>query len=62
MLESDSSIIERFNSVMRVLNNYYSGSFSRSSLYSLFRLLRISCALTLANRHKLQRASQAFAR
>ena len=62
MLISNACVIERFNSMMRRLNSYYSGSTYRSALYPLFRLLRLSCALTLAHRHKLRRASQAFTR
>jgi Type II intron maturase len=60
MLESDTHVIDRFNSVMQGLHNYYCGSLYRSGLYSIYRLLKISCALTLAHRHKHRRAAKAF--
>lgn len=62
MLESDAQVIDRFNSAMRGLNNYYYGFSYRSCLYTVYRLLKISCALTLAHRHKLRRAVKAFKR
>lgn len=42
------------------LNRYYCSSTYRSGLYSIYRLLKISCALTLAHRHKYRRAVKAF--
>lgn len=62
MLECDTNVVKQFNIIMRKLNDYYCGSRHRSTLCKVFRLLKISCALTLANRHKLPRASQAFVR
>jgi hypothetical protein len=60
MLELDADVINRFNWVMLGLNYYYCGSTYKSGLYSIYRLLRISCALTLAHRHKYRRAIKAF--
>lgn len=61
-LVGDNVIINRFNSISRGLANYYSGSEYPSALYELFELLRRSCALTLAHRHKMRSAKSAFTR
>jgi Type II intron maturase len=47
-LVGDNVVINRFNSILRSLASYYSGSEYPSALYKLFELLRRSCALTLA--------------
>nr|YP_010725629.1 maturase K [Linaria buriatica]WDY12529.1 maturase K [Linaria buriatica] len=49
---SDSSIIARFGHICRNLSHYYSGSFKKKSLYRLKYILRLSCARTLARKHK----------
>nr|YP_010894551.1 maturase K [Dicranostigma lactucoides]WJW71421.1 maturase K [Dicranostigma lactucoides] len=49
---SDSYIIDRFGRICRNLSHYYSGSSKKKSLYQLKYLLRLSCARTLARKHK----------
>jgi hypothetical protein len=62
MLESDAYVIDRFNLVMLGLSNYYCSFSHRSGLRMVFRLLKISCALTLAHRHKLHRVAKVLIR
>lgn len=57
---SDADIVKRFNSVVRGISNYYCLSTQQSVLYELFHLLRRSCALTLAHKHKKKTAKWAF--
>ena len=59
-LAGDNVVINRFNAVLRGLAHYYSGSEYPSALYGLYELLRRSCALTLAHRHKMRTAKSAF--
>jgi group II intron reverse transcriptase/maturase len=59
-LVGDNVVINRFNAVLRGLAYYYSGSEYPSALYELYELLRRSCALTLAHRHKMRTAKSAF--
>lgn len=61
-LVGDNIVVNRFNSVLRGLAHYYSGSEYPSALNELFELLRRSCALTLAHRHKMRSAKAAFTR
>lgn len=49
---SDSDIIDRFGRICRNLSHYYSGSSKRQSLYRMKYILRLSCARTLARKHK----------
>nr|ADC35432.1 maturase K [Ancistrocladus griffithii] len=49
---SDSEIIERFGRICRSLHHYYSGSSRKKSLYRIKYILRLSCARTLARKHK----------
>nr|YP_009571835.1 maturase K [Barbeuia madagascariensis]QBC71495.1 maturase K [Barbeuia madagascariensis] len=49
---SDSDIIDRFGRVCRNLSHYYSGSSRKKSLYRIKYILRLSCARTLARKHK----------
>nr|AAB92521.1 maturase [Paeonia californica] len=49
---SDSDIIERFVRICRNLSHYHSGSSKKKSLYRIKYILRISCARTLARKHK----------
>nr|BAA25864.1 ribosomal maturase [Rhododendron santapaui] len=49
---SDSDIIERFGRIYRNLSHYYSGSLKKMSLYRIKYILRLSCARTLARKHK----------
>lgn len=61
-LVGDNVVINRFNSILRGLANYYNGSEYPSALYELFKRLRRSCALTLVHRHKMRPAKSAFTR
>nr|AHB38635.1 maturase K [Trithuria filamentosa] len=49
---SDSDIIDRFGSICRNLSHYYSGSSKKHGLYRVKYILRLSCARTLARKHK----------
>nr|QZH79035.1 maturase K [Ardisia crispa] len=49
---SDSEIIDRFGRIYRNLSHYYSGSSKKMSLYRIKYMLRLSCARTLARKHK----------
>nr|AAK61558.1 maturase K [Lemna valdiviana] len=49
---SDSDIIDRFGRIYRNLSHYYSGSSKKQTLYRIKYILRLSCARTLARKHK----------
>nr|AGL72762.1 maturase-like protein [Aristea monticola] len=49
---SDSYIIERFGRICRNLSHYHSGSSKKHGLYRIKYILRLSCARTLARKHK----------
>nr|YP_010615013.1 maturase K [Barleria siamensis]WAS33175.1 maturase K [Barleria siamensis] len=49
---SDSNIIDRFGRICGNLSHYYSGSSIKKSLYRIKYILRLSCARTLARKHK----------
>nr|YP_010615770.1 maturase K [Atraphaxis spinosa]WAU47044.1 maturase K [Atraphaxis spinosa] len=49
---SDSDIIRRFGRICRNLSHYYSGSSKKGGLYRIKYILRLSCARTLARKHK----------
>nr|YP_009679993.1 maturase K [Saurauia tristyla]QDP13737.1 maturase K [Saurauia tristyla] len=49
---SDSDIIDRFGRIYRNISHYHSGSFQKMSLYRIKYILRLSCARTLARKHK----------
>nr|AXM90657.1 maturase K [Chichicaste grandis]AXM90659.1 maturase K [Chichicaste grandis] len=49
---SDSDIIDRFGRICRNLSHYHSGSSKKKSLYRIKYILRLSCARTLARKHK----------
>nr|QYC35580.1 maturase K [Scoparia dulcis]UFK62853.1 maturase K [Scoparia dulcis] len=49
---SDSTIIDRFGYICRNLSHYYSGSSKKKGLYRIKYILRLSCARTLARKHK----------
>ena len=49
---SDSDIIDRFVRICRNLSHYHSGSSKKKSLYRVKYILRLSCARTLARKHK----------
>nr|YP_010528549.1 maturase K [Acriopsis javanica]UXW65440.1 maturase K [Acriopsis javanica]UXW65593.1 maturase K [Acriopsis javanica] len=49
---SDSEIIDRFCRICRNLCHYHSGSSKKQVLYRIKYILRLSCARTLARKHK----------
>nr|YP_009308976.1 maturase K [Joinvillea ascendens]AOS86718.1 maturase K [Joinvillea ascendens] len=49
---SDWDIIDRFGRISRNLFHYHSGSSKKQSLYRIKYILRLSCAKTLARKHK----------
>nr|UDY72138.1 maturase K [Pycnostachys reticulata] len=49
---SDSNIIDRFGRICRNISHYHSGSSKKKSLYRIKYILRLSCARTLARKHK----------
>nr|AKT73995.1 maturase K [Corsia cf. boridiensis SPL470-2] len=49
---SDSDIIDQFSRICRNLSHYHSGSSKKQSLYRIKYILRLSCARTLARKHK----------
>nr|ATL77009.1 maturase K [Utricularia scandens] len=49
---ADSTIIDRFGCLCRNLSHYYSGSSKKKSLYRIKYILQLSCARTLARKHK----------
>nr|YP_010245081.1 maturase K [Corynephorus divaricatus]QTJ28639.1 maturase K [Corynephorus divaricatus] len=63
---SDWDILDRFGRICRNLFHYHSGSSKKKTLYRLKYILRLSCARTLARKHKstvrtfMQRLGSAF--
>nr|YP_010223690.1 maturase K [Magnolia rostrata]UCL27848.1 maturase K [Magnolia rostrata] len=49
---SDSDILNRFGRIYRNLSHYHSGSSKKQTLYRIKYILRLSCARTLARKHK----------
>nr|AGL72780.1 maturase-like protein [Odontostomum hartwegii] len=49
---SDFDIIDRFGRICRNLSHYHSGSSKKQGLYRIKYILRLSCARTLARKHK----------
>nr|YP_010161369.1 maturase K [Cynanchum chinense]QRZ02908.1 maturase K [Cynanchum chinense] len=49
---ADSEIMDRFGRICINLSHYYSGSSKKKSLYRIKYILRLSCAKTLARKHK----------
>ena len=49
---SDWDILDRFGRICRNLFHYHSGSSKKRTLYRLKYILRLSCARTLARKHK----------
>nr|YP_010274143.1 maturase K [Cyclocodon lancifolius]YP_010392199.1 maturase K [Cyclocodon axillaris]UJP67260.1 maturase K [Cyclocodon lancifolius]UPX07807.1 maturase K [Cyclocodon axillaris] len=49
---SDSDIIDRFGRISRNLSHYHSGSSKKKSLSRIKYILQLSCARTLARKHK----------
>nr|CBI71373.1 maturase K [Genlisea violacea] len=48
----DSTIIDRLGRIYRNLSHYHSGSSKKKSLYRIKYILQLSCARTLARKHK----------
>lgn len=61
-LLEDDKIVLRFSSIIRGLLNYYSCINKRSDLWKVFAVLRKSCALTLAHKHKVASAARIYAK
>jgi len=57
---SHPQIINYFNSRIKGVLNYYSCVHNRSSLWSIVRFLKYSCALTLARKFKLKTLAKIF--
>lgn len=53
-------IVQKFNSIIRGILNYYSFVSYRSKLWKIIDAYRKSCALTLADKLKLRTAAQVF--
>nr|YP_010262037.1 maturase K [Gentiana rubicunda]UIB41539.1 maturase K [Gentiana rubicunda] len=49
---SDFYIIDRFGRICKKISHYHSGSSKKKSLYRIQYILRLSCAKTLARKHK----------
>nr|YP_010850195.1 maturase K [Lobelia zeylanica]WGH11682.1 maturase K [Lobelia zeylanica] len=49
---SDSDMIDRFGRISRNLSHYYSGSSKKKTLSRIKYILQLSCARTLARKHK----------
>jgi group II intron reverse transcriptase/maturase len=56
----DKQIVNRFSSIIRGLMAYYSPANRLSDLWQIVAFYRKSCALTLADKHKLKTAAKAF--
>jgi hypothetical protein len=56
----DKLIVNRFSSIIRGLMAYYSPANKFSDLWQIVAFYRKSCALTLADKHKLKTAAKAF--
>ena len=59
-LLDDADIVKRYNAIIRGILNYYSCINHRSDLWKVLTVLRKSCALTLAHKHKLDSAARAY--
>jgi group II intron reverse transcriptase/maturase len=58
--QDTDAIVQRFNSIINGILNYYSFINRRSDLWKVCYVLRKSCALTLADKLKLKTAAQVF--
>jgi len=58
----DKEIVLKFNTIIRRLLSYYSCINHRSDLWKIFSILRKSCALTLAHKHKENSAARVFSK
>lgn len=58
----DEKIVALYNSIIKGVINYYSCCNQRSDLWRVIDIYRKSCALTLADKHKLKTASKVFSK
>lgn len=58
----DKLIVQRFSSIIRGLMEFYAPANRRSDLWQIVALYRKSCALTLADKHKLKTAAKVYKR
>lgn len=58
----DKQIVQRFSSIIRGLMEFYSPANKRSDLWQIVAFYRKSCALTLADKHKLKTAAAVYKR
>lgn len=56
----DKLIVNRFSSIIRGLLNYYQPANQFSDMWPIVAMLRKSCALTLADKHKLKTAAKVY--
>ena len=56
----DKLIVNRYSSIIRGLLNYYQPANQYSDMWPIVSILRKSCALTLADKHKLKTASKVY--
>ena len=61
MLE-DEKIVNRYSAMVRGIMNYYSCINRRSDLWKVLSILRKSCALTLAHKHKVATAARIYSK
>jgi group II intron reverse transcriptase/maturase len=59
-LADDAAIVHRFNSVLRGIANYYSGSTQQSVLSRLYYALKKSACLTIAHRNSKRNATWTY--
>ena len=58
----DELIVQRFSSIIRGLIEFYAPANKRSDLWQIVAFYRKSCALTLADKHKLKTAAAVYKR
>lgn len=58
----DKQIVNRFSKIIKGLMEYYSPANQRSDLWQIVAFYRKSCALTLADKHKLKTAAAVYKR
>lgn len=58
----DKLIVQRFSAIIRGLMEFYSPANRRSDLWQVVAFYRKSCALTLADKHKLKTAAAVYKR
>lgn len=58
----DKQIVNRFSSIIKGLMEFYSPANQRSDLWQIVAFYRKSCALTLADKHKLKTAAAVYKR